>query len=77
MSDLTQYRRVLDPIAEGNPAPIVNREGAIMDCLECGYAVSSADGLCDDCWIFRHDARYDLTTGEYRQPPAPTTDAPT
>jgi hypothetical protein len=53
----TIYKKVFDPIAEGNPAPIVNPTGEIMDCLECGYAVSSADGLCTDCWYYRHDAR--------------------
>lgn len=52
-----EYRKVFDVIAEGNPAPIINPHNVIMDCLECGYAVSSADGLCTDCWMYRHDAR--------------------
>ncbi len=53
------YKKVFDPIAEGNPAPIVNPNGAVMDCLECGRKVDSADGLCTDCWYWRHDARID------------------
>lgn len=52
-----KYKKVHDPITEGNPAPICNPDGNVMDCLECGYACDSADGLCTDCWMWRHDAR--------------------
>ncbi len=50
----TAYKKVFDPNAEGNPATIVNPDGAVMDCLECGRAVDSADGLCTECWMQRY-----------------------
>lgn len=57
---MAAYKKVFDPIAEGNPAPIVNPNNETMMCLgECNAAVSSADGLCTDCWMRRHDARFD------------------
>jgi hypothetical protein len=54
----TKYRTVLDPVLEGNPAPIANPENDRMPCLgNCGGYVDSLDGLCTDCWMLRHDAR--------------------
>lgn len=73
MTDLTQYRRVYDPVKEGNPAAIVNTECKIMDCLECGHAVDSADGLCTGCWMLRHDARVDPKTCAFREFPKAAT----
>ena len=55
---MSDYRKVFDPVKEGNPAPIVKPNNEYMPCLgDCGGHVDSADGLCTDCWIYRHDAR--------------------
>jgi hypothetical protein len=54
---MSEYRKVFDPIKEGNPAPIVNPAGNFVACLGCGRTVVSLDALCTDCWMTRHDAR--------------------
>ena len=52
------YKKVFDPIKEGNPAQIINPNNVAMWCIGgCNGMVDSADGLCTDCWMYRHDAR--------------------